>query len=262
LNCNIDHTQPPEEDEETDIQQESESIAVEQHNNNDMSFWHQFTIVPNDVDSIVLIETSLTHDKNGVFLVANMDDLVSHLIQTFDLNLPQEDLQIMKQDLIDVSNFTPRDGDTYIGYIDQAYLNGKFIKNEIRINHQTKTMKTYWQYLSDNQYLSEDGMKINDQIQQMDDNTAFDIINLLNAAPLFTDEGLEFHKSFFNNDKIHMSVSEMESALKGFVQESYMGIKHNTLKEKFQYIPLTKQSIKKYAPQGDFQHGMERIHVT
>jgi ribosomal protein S18 acetylase RimI-like enzyme len=262
LNCNIDHTQPSEEDEDTNIQQESESIAVEQHNNNDMSFWHQFTIVPNDVDSIVLIETSLTHDKNGVFLVANMEDLVSHLIQTFDLNLPQEDLEIMKQDLIDVSNFTPRDGDTYIGYIDQAYLNGKFIKNEIRINHQTKTMKTYWQYLSDNQYLSEDGMKINEQIQQMDDNTAFDIINLLNAAPLFTDEGWEFHKSFFNNDKIHMSVSEMESALKGFVQESYMGIKHNTLKEKFQYIPLTKQSIKKYAPQGDFQHGMERIHVT
>ena len=262
LNCNIDHTQPPEEDEDTDIQQESESIAVEQHNNNDMSFWHQFTIVPNDVDSIVLIETSLTHDKNGVFLVANMDDLISHLIQTFDLNLPQEDLEIMKQDLIDVSNFTPRDGDTYIGYIDQAYLNGKFIKNEIRINHQTKTMKTYWQYLSDNQYLSEDGMKINEQIQQMDDNTAFDIINLLNASPLFTDEGLQFHKSFFNNDKIHMSVSEMESALKGFVQESYMGIKHNALKEKFQYIPLTKQSIKKYAPQGDFQHGLEHIHVT
>jgi len=262
LNCNIDHTQPPEEDENTNIQQESESIAVEQHNNNDMSFWHQFTIVPNDTDSIVLIETSLTHEKNGVFLVENMDDVVSHLIQTFDLHLSQEDLQIMKQDLIDVSSFEPRDGDTYVGYINQVYLNGKFIKNEIRINHQTKTMKTYWQYLSDHKYLSDDGMKINEQIQQMDDNTAFDIINLLNATQLFTQEGLQFHQSFFDNDKIHMSVSEMESALKGFVQESYMGTNHNTLKEKYHYIPLTEQSVKKYKDQGVFKHGLRRVRVN
>ena len=262
LNCNIDHTQPPEEDEETNIQQESESIAVEQHNNNDMSFWHQFTIVPNDTDSIVLIETSLTHEKNGVFLVENMDDVVSHLIQTFDLHLSQEDLQLMKQDLIDVSSFEPRDGDTYVGYINQVYLNGKFIKNEIRINHQTKTMKTYWQYLSDHKYLSDDGMKINEQIQQMDDNTAFDIINLLNATQLFTQEGLQFHQSFFDNDKIHMSVSEMESALKGFVQESYMGTNHNTLKEKYHYIPLTEQSVKKYKDQGVFKHGLRRVRVN
>lgn len=264
LNCNIDHNQPQEESND-EIQppiQESESIAVEQHNMNDMSFWHQFTIVPNDTDSIVLIETSLTPDKNGVFLVANMDDVVSHLIQTFDLQLSQEDMEIMKQDLIDVSNFEMRDGDTYIGYIDQAYLNGKFIKNEIRINHQTKTMKTYWQYLADHQYLSEDGIKINDQIQQMDDNTAFDIINLLNAQPLFTEEGLKFHQSFFDKDKPYLSVSEMESQLKGFVQESYIGMKHNTLKEKFQYIPLTSKSIKEYASQGDFQYGMERVHMT
>lgn len=262
LNCNIDHTQPPEEDEDTSIQQESESIAVEQHNNNDMSFWHQFTIVPNDTDSIVLIETSLTHEKNGVFLVENMDDVVSHLIQTFDLHLSQEDLQLMKQDLIDVSSFEPRDGDTYVGYINQVYLNGKFIKNEIRINHQTKTMKTYWQYLSDHKYLSDDGMKINEQIQQMDDNTAFDIINLLNATQLFTQEGLQFHQSFFDNDKIHMSVSEMESALKGFVQESYMGTNHNTLKEKYHYIPLTEQSVKKYKDQGVFKHGLRRVRVN
>lgn len=262
LNCNIDHTQPPEEDENTNIQQESESIAVEQQNNNDMSFWHQFTIVPNDTDSIVLIETSLTHEKNGVFLVENMDDVVSHLIQTFDLHLSQEDLQLMKQDLIDVSAFEPRDGDTYVGYINQVYLNGKFIKNEIRINHQTKTMKTYWQYLSDHKYLSDDGMKINEQIQQMDDNTAFDIINLLNATQLFTQEGLQFHQSFFDNDKIHMSVSEMESALKGFVQESYMGTNHNTLKEKYHYIPLTEQSVKKYKDQGVFKHGLRRVHVN
>ena len=262
LNCNIDHTQPPEEDVDTNIQQESESIAVEQQNNNDMSFWHQFTIVPNDTDSIVLIETSLTHEKNGVFLVDNMDDVVSHLIQTFDLHLSQEDLQIMKQDLIDVSAFKPRDGDTYVGYINQVYLNGKFIKNEIRINHQTKTMKTYWQYLSDHKYLSDDGMKINEQIQQMDDNTAFDIINLLNATQLFTQEGLQFHQSFFDNDKIHMSVSEMESALKGFVQESYMGTNHNTLKEKYHYIPLTEQSVKKYKDQGVFKHGLRRVRVN
>jgi predicted GNAT family acetyltransferase len=264
LNCNIDHNQPQEEsnDETQPPIQESESIAVEQHNMNDMSFWHQFTIVPNDTDSIVLIETSLTPEKNGVFLVANMDDVVSHLIQTFDLQLSQEDMEIMKQDLIDVSNFAMRDGDTYIGYIDQAYLNGKFIKNEIRINHQTKTMKAYWQYLADQQYLSEDGIKINDQIQQMDDNTAFDIINLLNAQPLFTEEGLKFHQSFFDTDKPYLSVSEMESQLKGFVQESYIGMTHNTLKEKFQYIPLTSKSIKEYASQGDFQYGMERVHMT
>ena len=212
--------------------------------------------------SIVLIETSLTHEKNGVFLVENMDDVVSHLIQTFDLHLSQEDLQLMKQDLIDVSSFEPRDGDTYVGYINQVYLNGKFIKNEIRINHQTKTMKTYWQYLSDHKYLSDDGMKINEQIQQMDDNTAFDIINLLNATQLFTQEGLQFHQSFFDNDKIHMSVSEMESALKGFVQESYMGTNHNTLKEKYHYIPLTEQSVKKYKDQGVFKHGLRRVRVN
>ena len=260
LNCNIDHNQPQEETE--DIQQESESIAIEQHNMNNMSFWHQFTIVPNDTDSIVLIETSLTPEKNGVFLVRNMDDAVQHLIQTFGLNLSSQDFEVMKQDLIDVSSFEPRDGDTYIGYIDQAYLNGKFIKNEIRINHQTKTMKTYWQYLKEHDYLSEDGMKINEQIQQMDDNTAFDIINLLNANQLFTEEGLKFHQAFFTQDKPQLSVSEMESQLKGFVQESYLPNRtNNTLKEKYHYIPLTPQSKKKYQDQGVFRFGLRKTNV-
>ena len=260
LNCNIDHNQPQEETE--DIQQESESIAIEQHNMNNMSFWHQFTIVPNDTDSIVLIETSLTPEKNGVFLVRNMDDAVQHLIQTFGLNLSSQDFEVMKQDLIDVSTFEPRDGDTYIGYIDQVYLNGKFIKNEIRINHQTKTMKTYWNYLQEHDYLSEDGVKINEQIQQMDDNTAFDIINLLNANQIFTEEGLKFHQAFFTPDKPQLSVSEMESQLKGFVQESYLPNRtNNTLKEKYHYIPLTPQSKKKYQDQGVFRFGLRKTNV-
>lgn len=260
LNCNIDHNQPQEETE--DIQQESESISIEQHNMNNMSFWHQFTIVPNDTDSIVLIETSLTPEKNGVFLVRNMDDAVQHLIQTFGLNLSSQDFEVMKQDLIDVSTFEPRDGDTYIGYIDQAYLNGKFIKNEIRINHQTKTMKTYWDYLKEHGYLSEDGVKINEQIQQMDDNTAFDIINLLNANQLFTEDGLKFHQAFFTQDKPQLSVSEMESQLKGFVQESYLPNRtNNTLKEKYHYIPLTPQSKKKYQDQGVFRFGLRKTNV-
>lgn len=261
LNCNIDHTQQPEE-ETDDIQQESESISIEQNLTNNMSFWHQFTIVPNDADSVVLIETSLTPEKNGVFLVRNMDDAIQHLIQTFGLNLSSQDFDVMKQDLIDVSSFEPRDGDTYIGYIDQAYLNGKFIKNEIRINHQTKTMKTYWQYLKEHDYLSEDGMKINEQIQQMDDNTAFDIINLLNVQQLFTEEGQKFHQSFFTQDKPQLSVSEMESQLKGFVQESYLPNKtQNTLKEKYHYIPLTKQSVKKYQDQGVFRFGLKKAPI-
>ena len=35
----------------------------------------------------------------------------------------------------------------------------------------------------------------------------------------------------------------------------------NNLKSKFHYIPLTKQSVKQYGPQGIFKHGLIRLHV-
>jgi len=35
----------------------------------------------------------------------------------------------------------------------------------------------------------------------------------------------------------------------------------NNLKSKFHYIPLTKQSVRQYGPQGIFKYGLNRLHV-
>ena len=244
LNCNIEH---------------------EENHSLDTTFWHQFTIVPNDTDSVVLIETSLTKEENGVFLVQDMEDAVQHLIKSFHIQLSPEDQELMKQDLIDVSTLEPRDGETYIGYIDRVYREGKAIKDEINIKKKNNLVRVYWDYLNEKQYLTEEGQKVYQQIQEMDESTSFDIATLVNVPQLLTEEGQNFH----NNSGIYkgegffeMTPKKLESTLKGFIQESYMENHHNTLKEKYHYIPLTKQSIKKYQHQGVFKYGLHQCRVN
>ena len=237
-------------------------IEHEEDHSRDLSFWHQFTIVPNDTDSVVLIETSLTPDKNGVFLVQNMDDAVQHLIKSFNIQLSQEDTQLMKQDLIDVSTFQPRDGDTYIGYIDQVYQQGKSIKHEINIKKYVKLMKVLWEYMDEHDMLSPDGKNIYNQAKEMDDATAFDLMGLLRVPQLFQGEEQTFIGDMIDEDFHNLTPKQLESKLKGYVQESYMGMKHNTLKEKYHYIPLTPQSKQQYQDQGVFQFGLRRTRVN
>lgn len=242
------------------------NVLNEDDPSSQITFWHQFTIVPNDTDSVVLIETSLTPEKNGVFLVKDMEDAVQHLINSFNINIPQESIEFMKQDLIDVSDMEPRDGDTYLGYIDLVYQNGKLIKDEIRIKHRNEMMKIYWDYMKEHNYLSYDGDKVYEQIKDFNPDTSFELYSISRVYQLFTDKGNKFNQdigvleptTFFS-----LTPKEMESKLKGFVQESYMEDHHdNKLKSKFRYVPLTPKSAKKYASQGSFKYGLERTRVN
>mgnify|MGYP007056155195 CR=1 FL=1 len=241
------------------------NIHVDSDHSLDCTFWHQFTIVPNDADSVVLIETSLTPEKNGVFLVANMDDAINHLIQSFDLNLSQEQIEAIERDLIDISSLEMKNEDTYLGYIQNVYRNGKLIEDNIRIKHRTEMMKLYWDYLNEHNYLSEDGKKIYEQIKEVDDDFRFEIQALSSIQELFTDEGNKFNEDFGIMDAdvfFELTPSEMESKLKGFVQESFMGLKHNSLKADFNEIPLRPSTAKQYASQGVFNRNLGRIHLT
>lgn len=242
------------------------NILNEDDPSSQMTFWHQFTIVPNDTDSVVLIETSLTPEKNGVFLVKDMEDAVQHLINSFNINIPQESIEFMKQDLLDVSEMEPRDGDTYLGYIDLVYQNGKLIKDEIRIKHRNEMIKIYWDYMKEHNYLSYDGDKVYEQIKDFNPDTPFELYSISRVNELFTDEGNKFNQdigvlepqTFFS-----LTPKEMESKLKGFVQESYMEDHHdNKLKSEFRYVPLTPKSAKKYASQGSFKYGLARTRVN
>lgn len=242
------------------------NILDEQNPSSQLAFWHQFTIVPNDADSVVLIETSLTPDKNGVFLVKNMDDAIQHLIKSFGVNLTEEQTEHMKQDLIDVSHLQPADGITYLGYINNVYRTGKAIKSEIKIKHRNEMMKTYWEYLHEHHgCLSEYGQLIYQQIHDLDEDVPFELYALMSTHELFTPEGNKFHEEigllkpevFFT-----LTPKKMESKLKGFIQESYMGNRTNHLKEDCDYIPLTPKSAKQYADQGVFKFGLKRTRVT
>lgn len=231
-----------------------------------ITFWHQFTIVPNDADSVVLIETSLTPDKNGVFLVRDMEDAVQHLINSFNITLTDEQKESMKQDLIDVTNMEPVDGDTYLGMIDNIYKNGKAIKDEIRIGHRNEMMITFFNFMHEKQYLNEDGEKLYAQLDNFDPDTPFEIYALMSFKDhLFNEQGISFidesgllePETFFD-----LTPKEMESKLNGFVQESYMENHHNKLKAEYKYIPLTPKSVKQYAPQGSFKVGLQHVRVT
>jgi len=231
-----------------------------------ITFWHQFTIVPNDADSVVLIETSLTPDKNGVFLVKDMEDAVQHLINSFNITLTDEQKESMNQDLIDVTNMEPVDGDTYLGMIDNIYKNGKAIKDEIRIGHRNEMMITFFNFMHEKQYLNEDGEKLYAQLDNFDPDTPFEIYALMSFKDhLFNEQGISFidesgllePETFFD-----LTPKEMESKLNGFVQESYMENHHNKLKADYKYIPLTPKSVKQYAPQGSFKVGLQHVRVT
>jgi len=231
-----------------------------------ITFWHQFTIVPNDADSVVLIETSLTPDKNGVFLVRDMEDAVQHLINSFNITLTDEQKESMNQDLIDVTNMEPVDGDTYLGMIDNIYKNGKAIKDEIRIGHRNEMMITFFNFMHEKQYLNEDGEKLYAQLDNFDPDTPFEIYALMSFKDhLFNEQGISFidesgllePETFFD-----LTPKEMESKLNGFVQESYMENHHNKLKADYKYIPLTPKSVKQYAPQGSFKVGLQHVRVT
>jgi ribosomal protein S18 acetylase RimI-like enzyme len=231
-----------------------------------ITFWHQFTIVPNDADSVVLIETSLTPDKNGVFLVRDMEDAVQHLINSFNITLTDEQKESMKQDLIDVTNMDPVDGDTYLGMIDNIYKNGKAIKDEIRIGHRNEMMITFFNFMHEKQFLNEDGEKLYAQLDNFDPDTPFEIYALMSFKDhLFNEQGISFidesgllePETFFD-----LTPKEMESKLNGFVQESYMENHHNKLKADYKYIPLTPKYVKQYAPQGSFKVGLQHVRVT
>jgi ribosomal protein S18 acetylase RimI-like enzyme len=193
-----------------------------------------------------------------------MEDAVQHLIKSFHVQLSPEDQELMKQDLIDVSTLEPRDGETYIGYIDRVYREGKAIKDEINIKKKNNLVRVYWDYLNEKQYLTEEGQKVYQQIQEMDESTSFDIATLVNVPQLLTEEGQNFH----NNSGIYkgegfyeMTPKKLESTLKGFIQESYIENHHNKLKAEYHEIPLTKKSIKKYEHQGAFEIGLHNVRI-
>lgn len=231
-------------------------IPNEQNQMNEKMFWHQFTIVPNDTESIVLIETALKPDKNGVFLVKDMDDAVQHLIQSFNINLSEEELINMKQDLIDISDMEPVDGLTYLGYINNVYASGKHIKNDINVKKKLKLMKIYFDYLMNNECLTDTGMKIGKQVVDLDERTSFDPTLLPTIPQVTTDKGKELNKDEVYQHIIELTPKQLESKLNKVVLESY-----NDLNNKFHYIPLTKKTAKQYSSQGIFKYGLNKVYI-
>ena len=188
---------------------------------NEKMFWHQFTIVPNDTDSVVLIETALKPEMNGVFLVRDMEDAVQHLIDSFNLNLTEEENQSMKIDLIDVSSFNPTDGKTYLGYIDDVYSYGKHIKSEINVKKKLKLMQIYFKYLVKNDCLTDVGKKIADQVIMLGEDTEFDPTLLPLIPQLVNDKGKQINGSDIYKTIMDNTPTGLESDLDGYVQESY-----------------------------------------
>jgi ribosomal protein S18 acetylase RimI-like enzyme len=137
-----------------------------------------------------------------------------------------------------------------------VYSNGKHIKNDINVKKKLKLMQIYFDYLMNNECLTDTGMKIGKQVVDLNEKTSFDPTLLPTIPQVTTDKGKELNKDKIYQHIIEFTPKQLESKLNKVVLESY-----DDLNSKFHYIPLTKKTAKQYASQGIFKYGLNKVHI-